>query len=118
MKKILLLAIVAVLGFGNLFAQAPRGGRAPMSVDDRVDRLKKELVLTDEQADKVKAIMKEGMEQFKNRDRKEMSREDMRAYREEENKKIEEVLTDEQKAAYKKMQEEARKRFGQQRGRR
>ena len=78
MKKILLLAIVAVLGFGNMFAQGPRGGRGPMSVDDRVERLKKELVLTDEQADKIKEIMNEGMEKFKDAKPGEMSREEMR----------------------------------------
>lgn len=116
MKKIMMMALAAMLCVGSMSAQRPEG-RGRMSVEDRVAGLKKQLGLNDEQTAQVKAIMEDfGAQARKNMENREkMSREEMRAQmmaqRDSLNSKIEKVLNDKQKAAYKKMQEAEAKRM-------
>lgn len=102
MKKTVLLVAIVLLGFGNMFAQ--RGGGHPrMSVEERVNNLKKELSLTDEQTKQVTALYTDFQKKMQS-STEQSSREQMRSEREKLNKQIEELLTDEQKKALQKMQ--------------
>lgn len=101
MKKAILLSAVALLSFSSVNAQ--RGnGRQRMTVEERVDNLKKELCLTDSQATKITVLYTDFQKERKNGG--DISREQMRSRREELNKQIEGVLSDEQKAKYRNMQ--------------
>ena len=110
MKKILILAIGILLSFGSMVAQNQRRGEGhdgpKFSVKERVEEMKKELKLSDEQTEQVTTLF----ENFQNKI-KEVPRGDrqkMRAELEDFNKSIEQILNDDQKAAYKKMQERNR----------
>lgn len=100
MKKLFIMALIAVCGFGSMSAQG--GGRQRMSVEEQVSNLKKELNLTDEQTEKVTALYTEFHKKMKEAGRE--SRETMRSEREKLDKSVEALLTDEQKAAFEKMQ--------------
>lgn len=56
MKKLTVLALVAILGFGCASAQRNGGGRRQMSVEQQVSNLKKELNLTDKQTEKITVL--------------------------------------------------------------
>ena len=73
-----------------------------MTVEDRVNNLKKELCLTDSQATKITVLYTDF--QKKRQNGGETSREQMRSEREELNKQIESILNDEQKVTYRNMQ--------------
>ncbi|MCM1313354.1 MAG: Spy/CpxP family protein refolding chaperone [Bacteroides sp.] len=105
MRKIALLAVVAFLGVGSMFAQ--RGnGRPRMTVEQQVERMKTELSLTDEQTKQVTDLYTDFQKKMQGTERGD--REQMRAEREKLEKQVEALLTDEQKTAYKKLQAERR----------
>lgn len=53
MKKLLIMAVVAILFVGTASAQRRSGNRQPMTVKERVEMLDKVLNLTDDQEKKV-----------------------------------------------------------------
>ena len=53
MKKLLIMAVVAILFVGTAAAQCRGGNRQPMTVKERVEMLDKVLNLTDDQEKKV-----------------------------------------------------------------
>lgn len=109
MRKMVLLAFVAVLGLGSVAAQQRNGGRPRMSVEEQVNRLKNELKLTDEQTKKVTALYTDFQKKQDEKSKDEQpSREQMRSEREKLNKEIESLLTDEQKKTFKQMQNRQR----------
>lgn len=101
MKKFTLLTVLALLGFGSMSAQ--RGDKRPqMSVEQRVEKLKKELNLTDDQVKQVTTLYTDFQKKMQSAEKG--NREQMRAERDKLNKQVEAVLTDEQKKSFKKMQ--------------
>ena len=101
MKKFALLTVLALLGFGSMSAQ--RGDKRPqMSVEQRVEKLKKELNLTDDQVKQVTTLYTDFQKKMQSAEKG--NREQMRAERDKLNKQVEAVLTDEQKKSFKKMQ--------------
>ena len=107
MRTVILLAVAALLSFNS--ANAQRGnGRQRMTVEERVNNLKKELCLTDSQATKITVLYTDFQKKRQNGET--VSREQMRAGREELNKQIEAVLNDEQKEKYQNMQAQHRQR--------
>ena len=102
MKKYVLVAIVALLSFGSVSAQQNRERRRP-TVEERVEQLKKDLKLTDEQTKKVTALYTDFEKKIK--EAGEGAREKMREERQKLNASIEAVLNDEQKATFKARQE-------------
>lgn len=115
MKKIVLVAILMVMTIGanaqddNGRRQRPQMDRQQM-MEFRMERMSKELSLTTEQQAKIKEILNEEMKDMPERgEMKQGERpskeamEQMRAKHEETNKKIEDLLNDEQKAKYKEM---------------
>lgn len=116
MRMILTLAIVALMSM-TMSAQRHKGLRGDMSpekrVEQRADRLAKDLSLTDKQRAEIKQILNDEAEQMRanrpegegKRDRahgKEMM-EKMKAQREATDAKIAAVLTPEQQAKYEEM---------------
>ena len=126
MKKVrYALLMLALLAPAGLIAQmgGPGGGpggrvgghRRMPSVDDEVKHLKKELNLTDTQKTQVKTILQDQRDQMKQvMEDSSGSREDnwskMREIHEKSSVKIRDLLTDEQKTKYDKLQEERRQR--------
>lgn len=97
MKKILFVALVAMLGLQPADAQRKGGNtRAP---EQMVEKLDKKLNLTDEQEKQITALYADFFKQ-------EVSREERRTAMQELNKKIEALLTDEQKTAFEQMKKE------------
>lgn len=123
MKKIGLMAAMltgAILLSGNVSSQAQDAGGArkeqrrggPMSVEQQLDRMAKQLDLTDAQKPKVKALLED-----MNKKRQELSslqgqerREKMTALREEQEKKLKEILTKDQYSKYEKSRDEMRQK--------
>lgn len=105
MKKYVLVAIVALLTFGSISAQQNRERRRP-TVEERVERLKKDLNLTDEQTKKVIALYTDFEKKMK--EAGEGVRGKMHEERQKLNASIEAVLNDEQKATFKARQERRR----------
>jgi periplasmic protein CpxP/Spy len=60
MKKILVFALMVMLGLGSAFAQ--RGGTPEERLQRSVDQMKEALALTPEQVTKITPILKEGQE--------------------------------------------------------
>ena len=129
MKK---LSLIAALALGGLLAcstiamaqdasankDAKKGGkRGFQSIEQQMERLTKELTLTDEQKPKVEAVLKESQKKRQeifadtSMDRQQM-REKMRPIMEEQNKKLKEILTPDQMEKYTKMQDEMKKKAG------
>ena len=96
MKKILFLALVALLGVHTADAQRKGGTRTPEQI---VENLDKKLNLTDEQEKQITTLYTDFFKQ-------ELSREERRTAMQELNKKIEALLTDEQKTAFEQMKKE------------
>lgn len=97
MKKILFLALMAMLGMQQVDAQR-KGGNA-RTPEQMVERLDQKLNLTDEQEKQIMALYTDFFKQ-------DLSREERRAAMQELNKKITALLTDEQKTAFEQMKEE------------
>lgn len=100
MRKYVLFALVAWLSLGSISAQRSNNeGHRRLTVTEQVERLKKDLKLTDEQTAKVTTLYTEFEKKMK--EAGEGAREKMREERQKLNKNIEAILTDEQKAAFK-----------------
>lgn len=97
MKKILFVALVVMLGLQPADAQCKGGNtRTP---EQMVEKLDKKLNLTDEQEKQITTLYADFFKQ-------ELSREERRTAMQELNKKIEALLTDEQKTAFEQMKKE------------
>jgi Spy/CpxP family protein refolding chaperone len=123
MKKLLLILSFAALGslaLPSLSTAEPeksekqegRGGRG--NPEERLARMKEHLKLTDEQAEKVKAIMEKGREEGRAiREDKSASDEDrrskMKEFRKSQMEQIDAVLTPEQREKAKEMRKDQRK---------
>lgn len=125
--KMIFLLAVSMLTIGAFAQQNPPppgpqgGGRGPMSVDDQVKNLADRLNLTADQQAKIKPILEDSRSQMmKIRQDDSLSPEDKRAkgreLREATNRKIREVLTDDQKKQFDDMLKEMRDRQQQQQG--
>jgi Spy/CpxP family protein refolding chaperone len=127
MKKLSLIAALVLGGLVtcSIMAQAQeskdgkegkgkRGGRP--TVEQRVEQMTTALSLTDEQKPKVKAVLEDAakkmQEIFASGTPREQMREKMQPIREEETKKLKDILTSEQFEKWQKIQEERRSRFG------
>lgn len=97
MKKILFVAFVAMLGLQP--ADAQRKGGNTRTPEQMVEKLDKKLNLTDEQEKQITALYADFFKQ-------EVSREERKTAMQELNKKIEALLTDEQKTAFEQMKKE------------
>lgn len=97
MKKAIILAVASILSIGGISAQK-YGDHKQRSVEDRVNDLKQELNLTDDQVKKVKAIYTDFDNKAKTASKD--SKSDFRAEREKLDKKVEAVLTKDQKAKF------------------
>lgn len=95
MKKIIFLALVALLGIHTVDAQRRGGTRTPEQI---VEKLDKKLNLTDEQEKQITELYTEFF-------KKELSREERRSEMEKLNEKLL-LLTDEQKEAFEQMKKE------------
>ncbi|MDR1097557.1 MAG: hypothetical protein LBL57_05445 [Tannerella sp.] len=115
MKKI--FAAVCMLMLTFMVSAQNQGGRG-MSEEERAkryDELKKELSLTDQQVDSLKAIDQELFTKMrevreKNGDNREKNREDMRKLTDKRNERVKAILTEEQYTKYQKMEEQRRQR--------
>lgn len=97
MKKILFVALVAMLGLQP--ADAQRKGGNTRIPEQMMEKLDKKLNLTDEQEKQITTLYADFFKQ-------ELSREERRTAMQELNKKIEALLTDEQKTAFEQMKKE------------
>jgi protein CpxP len=111
MKKLGLVVAVALgtLVACNLATAQEAGkekkGKRRFNVEQRVEQLKKDLNLTDEQVPKVKALLEKQqkkMQELRNETDQEQRREKMRGIMADQQKEMKGILTDEQ---YKKWQE-------------
>jgi protein CpxP len=109
----LLVSILLIVLSACSDTPEPRGRFSP---EERVAQLSEDLELSPEQAEQIKQILTEQQEKFAELrgnftgDRSEM-RAAMREVREEFDKKIKEVLNDDQKRKYDQIQAERRQRF-------
>lgn len=110
MKKVLLLGMIALLSAGSLLAQHPqqRGQRRQFSAKDRVEKLQKELNLSEEQTTEITVLFSEFENKMKNSGRSD--RQQMRAQMDSLNRGVENIPSFEQKDVYRKMLEESRQR--------
>lgn len=97
MKKILFLALVAMLGAQSADAQR-KGGNA-QKPEEMVKQLDKKLDLTDEQEKQLTALYTDFF-------KKDLPREERRTAMQELEKKVASLLTDEQKKTYEQMKKE------------
>jgi periplasmic protein CpxP/Spy len=121
MKKLSLIAVIAI---GSLLAcctianaqdankDAKKGGKGRFTVEQRMERLTTELKLTEAQQPKVKAVLEatsknmQGLRDLPQEER----RPKMKTIRDEEEKKLKEILTPEQAEKYTKLQQDMRKK--------
>ena len=121
MKK---LSLIAALALGGLLAFSTiamaqdtggkKGGKNRYSAEQRLERMATDLKLTDEQKPKVKAVLEEtskGMQGLRDVPQDER-RQKMQTIREQELKKLKEILTPDQMEKYKKAQDEMKKKYG------
>ena len=97
MKKILFLAVMAMLGMQP--ADAQRKGGNTRTPEQMVEKLDKKLNLTDEQEKQITTLYADFFTQ-------ELSREERRTVMQELEKNIAALLTDEQKTAFEQMKKE------------
>ena len=98
-------ALTLALGMATAAVAGPGGRRpqGPEAVKARVEKIKEHLELSDEQAQKIEAILNEA------RGQGEVDRSQMRQRRREVHEKIQSVLTEEQKAKAARQREERRR---------
>ena len=94
-------------------SRAQGGGGGRMSPEDRVAQMKTNLKLTDDQSTKILAIYKASAAKRDSVRNAGGDREAMRPIMMEANTKVQAILTDDQKAAYKKMMEDMRAKMQQ-----
>lgn len=97
MKKILFVSLVAMLGLQS--ADAQRKGGNTRTPEQMVEKLDEKLNLTDEQEKQITTLYADFFKQ-------ELSRKERKTAMQELNKKIEALLTDEQKTAFEQMKKE------------
>ena len=91
-----------------------KGGKRGMSVEQQMERMNKELTLTDEQKPKVEAVLKDSTKKRQeimkdtSMDRQQM-REKMQPIMEEQTKKMKAILTDDQFTKYKELMQRGKK---------
>ncbi len=133
MKKLMSVALAAIFSLSAMvvMAQPPQGGQRQQrgeqqSVEERVAQMKEQLNLTDEQCEKIVALeesrtAEQGQGRGAQAQGERPSREEMMKQMEEMQAKqtaeMKEILTDEQFAAWEKMQSERRPQGGQGGGR-
>ncbi len=100
-KHFLGLAIAVFIGLGTGFAQNPRGGERP-DMSKRIEQMTTTLGLNENQAKEFKAAIEEMRPAKNNGERP--SREEMEKKRNEIDKKIKSILTEEQYKKYQEMQ--------------
>ena len=106
--------LIAALALGGLLAltnvagaqDAKQNRKGKMSPEARLEQLTKDLELTDAQKPKVKAVLEETQKKRQELDPSERRGEKARALMEDETKKFKEILTPDQFAKWKKIQEE------------
>ena len=108
MKKLLLMCCF-VIGISAVSrAQGGGGGGMRMSPEDRVKAMQTQLKLTDDQTAKILAIYKASAAKRDSVRNAGGDREAMRPIMTDANNKVQAILTDDQKAAYKKMMDDMR----------
>jgi periplasmic protein CpxP/Spy len=120
-------SLIAALALGGLLAFSTiamaqdatkdtkkNGKRGFPTVEQQLEKMTKDLSLTDEQKPKVKAVLEDVSK--KRQELRGTPQDEQRAKRqaimEEQNKKMKEILTPDQLEKYKKMQEEMKKNYG------
>jgi Spy/CpxP family protein refolding chaperone len=111
MKKLMLICCL-VIGI-TAVSRAQGGGRMRMSPEDRVAQMKTTLNLTDAQSTQILAIYKTSAAKRDSVRKAGGDREAMRPIMMDANTKVQAILTDDQKAAFKKMMEEMRAKMQQ-----
>lgn len=114
MKKTILCLTLLAFAFSISALAAPKG----ITIEDRIERLAKQLDLTDEQVDQVTDIYKDSeipdiMDRMKSADNRESRRSigiEMRTEMKKVNEQIKEILTDEQKEKFEKSMNNRRER--------
>lgn len=104
MKKIVVIAAIAIMGFGSMSAQ--RGGGKRMSVEEQVATMTKELNLTADQQKKITALYTDF--QKKRTENSQTSREQMRTERDNLNKQVKAVLTTDQQKKFDELMQKRR----------
>lgn len=99
MKKILFLALVAMLGMQSADAQQKGGNNRKRTPEQIVKNLDRKLDLTEEQEKQITTLYTDFF-------KKELSREERRTAMQEVEKKVTSLLTDEQKKTYEQMKKE------------
>ncbi|MBU1098696.1 MAG: hypothetical protein KKB34_19650 [Bacteroidetes bacterium] len=119
LKKTLFLTVIFMFSISIFYAQGRgEGARTP---EERTKQLTEQLKLNKDQVKKVQAIFQKQQDEMKKTSKNGEgfgdpgSRDKMREQREESNKKIMNILNDKQKAEYKKILEEQRKRMEERR---
>lgn len=115
MKKLLLMCCF-VLGISAVSRAQGGGGGGMRSPEDRVKMMQTSLKLTDDQTAKILAIYKASAAKRDSVRNAGGDREAMRPIMMDANNKVQAILTDDQKAAYKKMMEDMRAKMQQQNG--
>src|SRR5215813_1951507 len=110
-------SLIAQAGSPDDSANRPTGPRRMPSVDDQVKDLTQQLNLSDSQQAQVKTILQDQRGQMKklmedSSGSREENRSKMREIHEKSSARIKDLLTDEQKPKYDKLEEERRQRMG------
>ena len=113
MKKLLLMCCFVIGISAASRAQGGGGGGMRMSPEDRVAQMKTTLKLTDDQSAQILAIYKASAAKRDSVRNAGGDREAMRPIMMEANNKVQAILTDDQKAAWKKMMEDMRAKMQQ-----
>jgi protein CpxP len=111
MKKLLLMCCF-VIGISAV-SRAQGGGGMRMSPDERVKAMQTNLKLTDDQSAKILAILKAGAAKRDSVRNAGGDREAMRPIMMDTQNKIQAILNDDQKVAYKKMMDDMRAKMQQ-----
>jgi protein CpxP len=113
MKKLLMVCCLLVSVVSLSKAQGGGQGRGPqMSAADRAKQMQTQLKLTDDQTAKITAIYTEQTAKRDSITKAGGDRQAMRPLMQAANEKVQKVLTDDQKAAWKKIMEERMKNRG------
>ena len=122
------LGLIAALALGSLLActnissaQDSQGKKKAFTPQARTERMEKDLNLTADQKTKVQAVFEANAKKYQElRDDTSMSREQRRekmtTIREEENKKLKEILKPDQWEKYQKQMDEMKKKYGERKG--
>lgn len=115
MKKILIAGFMFMFAFVISAQNRERGNGPGGDMTKRYEEMKKELDLTEQQVDSIKAIDQELFTKMreqrdKNGDDREKGREEMKKMSEQKDERVKAILTEEQFTKYQKMESERRQR--------